>query len=304
MAPTVAVLVNPTSGKGKGGRSAPEIGELLHRHGIDAAILVAGSAAESLQMARKAVADGVDALVAAGGDGTVNLALQAVANTNVPLAIIPVGTGNDNARLLGLPKDDIAACVQVIADFNVRTIDVGHVRTDAGDELYFMGVMSSGFDSCVNETANKMKFPKGESRYFIGILKELGTFKPLPYTVTVDGVPTKGLGMLVAVGNGTSYGGGMQVCAGAKPDDGLLTVTWLHEVGKVTFLRVFPRVYKGTHITHPSVTQMTGKVIRLDAPGQIVYADGERVGPLPAEATIHENALKVLVPAGSDLGHK
>jgi diacylglycerol kinase (ATP) len=303
MAPTVAVLVNPTSGKGKGGRSAPELGQLLHRRGIDAALLVAGSAEEALEMTRKAVADGVDAVIAAGGDGTINLAIQAVADTQTPLAVIPLGTGNDNSRLLGLPKDDVEACVDVVADFNVRSIDLGHVRTDDGSERWFMGVLSSGFDSCVNETANKMRWPKGEARYFIGIIKELGTFKPLPYVVTIDGEEIRDTGMLVAVGNGTSYGGGMQVCAGAVPDDGLLTLTWLHELGKVTFLRVFPSVYKGTHVSHPAVSQMTGKVIRLDAPGQIVYADGERIGPLPADVTVHPDALRVVVPRDSELGH-
>jgi len=296
MTHTVAVLVNPASGKGKGGRSAAELGALLHRKGIDAALLVAGSAEESLEMARKAVADGVDAVVAAGGDGTVNLALQAVAGTQTPLAIVPVGTGNDNAALLGLPKDDLAAAVEAIAAFTVRTIDVGHVRTADGSERWFMGVLSSGFDSCVNETANNLRWPKGEARYFIGILKELRIFRPLPYTVTVDGEEIRDKGMLVAVGNGVSYGGGMKVCAGAKPDDGLFTLTWLHEVGKFEFLRVFPSVYKGTHVTHPSVSQLTGKTIRLDAPDQIVYADGERIGPLPADITMHAGGLRVIVP--------
>jgi diacylglycerol kinase (ATP) len=302
MARTVAVLVNPTSGKGKGGRSAPELGASLHRRGIDAALLVAGSAEEALAMTRKAVADGVDAVVAAGGDGTINLALQAVADTDTPLALIPLGTGNDNARLVGLPKDDLEACVDVIDEFDVRSMDLGHVRTDDGQERWFMGVLSSGFDSCVNETANRMSWPKGEARYFIGIIKELGTFKALPYKVTIDGKVIEDKGMLVAVGNGTSYGGGMHVCAGAVPDDGLLTLTWLHELGKVTFLRVFPSVYKGTHVDHPAVSQMTGKVIRLEAPGQIVYADGERIGPLPADVTIHPGALRIVVPRTSTLG--
>lgn len=302
MAPTVAVMINPTSGNGKGGKSAPELGTLLHRRGLDAALIVANSAEESLAMAREAVASGVDALVAAGGDGTINLGVQAVAETDTPLAVIPLGTGNDNARLLGIPKGDIDACVDIIADFTVRSIDVGHVTTADGEQRYFLGVLSSGFDSCVNERANQMSWPKGEARYFIGILMELGTFKPLPYKVVLDGQEITGKGMLVAVGNGTSYGGGMRVCEGAEPDDGLLTLTWLHEIGKVEFLRVFPRVYKGTHISHQAVSQLTAKSISLDAPGQIVYADGERIGPLPAQVEIHPGALKVVVPQDSPLG--
>ena len=299
---TVGVVINPLSGKGKGGKYAAELGAMLHRRGIDAALLVAGSAEEALAMAQQAVADGVDALIAAGGDGTINLAVQAVAETDTPLGVIPLGTGNDNARLLDLPLDDIEACVDVIADRSVRSVDLGHVSTADGVERWFLGVLSSGFDWCVNERANRMSWPKGEARYLVGIVTELRTFKPVPYTVVVDGQEIRDKGMLVAVGNGTSYGGGMNVCAGALPDDGELTLTWLHEVGKVEFLRVFPSVYKGTHVNHHAVSQMNGREITLDAPGQIVYADGERIGPLPATVTVRPGALKVIVPRDSELG--
>lgn len=301
MTKTVAVIVNPLAGRGKGAKTAPEIGASLHRNGIDAALLLAGSPEEALEMARKAVADGVDAVVAAGGDGTVNLALQAVAGTDTPLGIIPVGTGNDNANLLGIA--DLAAGIKALSDFNVKSIDVGHVATADGSELWFMGVLSSGFDSCVNERANKMRWPKGELRYLIGILAELGTFKPIPYEVEIDGESFSEHGMLVAVGNGVSYGGGMKVCEGAAPDDGLFTITWLKKASKFDFLRVFPSVYKGTHIEHHSVEQHTGRSVRIDAPGQIVYADGERVGPLPAEIELFEHKLRVIVPAGSSIGY-
>ena len=296
MGKKIAVLLNPTSGQGKGGKAATELAERLRHSGMEAAFLVGTSADEALNLTRQAVADGVDAVVAAGGDGTVNLAVQAVVNTDIPLAIAPLGTGNDNAATLGFEKGDLEAVVAALDNFEVRTIDAGKARTDDGNERWFMGVLSSGFDSCVNETANSMTWPKGETRYFIGILKELGTFKPLPYRVTIDGEEITANGMLVAVGNGISYGGGMKVCAGAEIDDGLFTVTWLHDVKKLDFLRVFPRVYKGTHVDHHSVTQYTGKSIRLEAPEQIVYADGERFGPLPADITMHPGALKVIAP--------
>ncbi len=299
MTKKIAVLINPTSGKGRGGREAIELALQLRSHGIDSNFLVGTTADEALELTRRAVADGVDAVIAAGGDGTVNLALQAIVGTGTPLAIAPLGTGNDNAAALGIPKGDLASVADAVAEQRVRTIDAGRVTTADGSQRWFMGVLSSGFDSCVNETANKMTWPKGEARYFLGIVKELRTFKPLPYRVTIDGKEINEAGMLVAVGNGISYGGGMKVCEGAKLDDGLFTVTWLHDVKKIDFLRVFPRVYKGTHITHPSVTQYTGRTITLDAPDQIVYADGERIGPLPAEVTMHPGVLKVIVPPDS-----
>ncbi|MCH9815099.1 MAG: YegS/Rv2252/BmrU family lipid kinase [Actinomycetia bacterium] len=300
MTRTVAVIVNPLAGRGKGGKTAPEIGAALHHNGIDAALLLAGSPEEALEMARKAVDDGVDAVVAAGGDGTVNLAVQAVAGTDTPLAIIPVGTGNDNANLIGIT--DVDTAIQALADFHVRPIDVGQVTTSDGSQRWFMGVLSSGFDSCVNERANKMRWPKGELRYLIGILAELGTFKAIPYEVDIDGEKYRDHGMLVAVGNGVSYGGGMKVCAGAKPDDGLFMITWLKKASKFDFLRVFPSVYKGTHVEHHTVEQYTGQVVRIAAPDQIVYADGERIGPLPADISLFRDKLKVVLPANSTIG--
>ena len=100
--------------------------------------------------------------------------------------------------------------------------------------------------------------------------------------------------MLTAVGNNTSYGGGMKVAPGALLDDGLLHVTLLRKLGKAEFLRVFPKVYKGTHVHHPAVDVLVGREVRLEAPGAIAYADGERIGPLPVTATCVPGALRVL----------
>lgn len=301
MTKTVAVIINPKSGKGKGGKSSVAVAAGLHRRGVNAAMLVAGSPEEAQEMARAAVADGIDALVSAGGDGTVNLALQVVAGTSTPLGIIPLGTGNDNAELIGL-DGDLDKALDAIADFDVRTIDLGHVRTSDGATRWFMGVLSSGFDSAVNERANQMRWPKGDARYLVGIVAELATFKPVPYVIRIDDVEIRGRGMLVAVGNGTSYGGGMKVCAGAEQDDGLFNLTFLKEVGKLEFLRTFPKVYKGTHFEHEEVDQFQGRSVRLEAPDQIVYADGERIGPLPADIEMHPGALQVIVPRDKNPG--
>jgi diacylglycerol kinase (ATP) len=301
MTKTVAVIVNPTSGRGKGGKAAPEVAAGLHRRGIDSVLLVTVSAAETLKLARAAVDDGVDALVAAGGDGTVNLAVQALAGSDTPLGIVPLGTGNDNADLIGL-DGDLESALDTIADFDVRSIDVGQVRTSDGTDRWFMGVLSSGFDSCATERANNMRWPKGDLRYLFAIVAELSTFKPVPYLIDIDGLEIRSRGMLVAVGNGRSYGAGMKVCGGAEPDDGVFDLTFLKAVGKIEFLRTFPKVYKGTHFDHDEVEQYQGKKVRLEAPGQIVYADGERIGPLPADIEILAGGLRVLVPRGSELG--
>jgi diacylglycerol kinase (ATP) len=291
----VALLVNPTAGKGRGEAAGRAAAARLMAGGVAVERLVGNDAEHAIRLGREVVAHGIDALVAVGGDGMLNLALQCVAGTDVPLGIIPSGTGNDFATLLGIPAHDNAAAADVIVDNLVRTVDAARI-THEGGGTWFAGVMSSGFDSAVNERANRMAWPKGRARYNLAIMAELSVFKALPFTVVVDDVVHDQEAMLVAVGNGVSYGGGMKVTPGAQIDDGLLHVTVLGRVSKPEFLRVFPRVYKGTHVEHPAVTVLTGREIRLSAPGAISYADGERIAPLPVTATCVPGALHVLVP--------
>ncbi len=233
MARSVAVLLNPASGKGRSAAWGPRIQEAFERRGIACTMLTGDSREAAIDLAGAAVRDGVDALVAAGGDGTVNTALQAVAETPTPLGIVSLGTANDNAALLDLPTRDPEGAVDVVSRFHERVVDVASVTTADGRRQYFLGVLSTGFDSLVTERANHMTWPKGDARYVLAMLAELRTFQPCPFTVTIDGQAHTDGGMLAAVGNGFSYGGGMRVCEGAEVDDGLLQVTWLHEGSQV-----------------------------------------------------------------------
>lgn len=288
----IALLINPTSGKGRGGQNAPIAARRLRERGLDVIELQGNSATESLQLAHDAVARGIDGLVACGGDGTVHLATQAVAEKNIPLGVIPVGTGDDNARSLRLPLKDVAAAADVIADGRTRTVDLGQVTAADGTKRFFVGVLSVGFDSEVNERANTMTWPHGQLRYLVAIVAQLRVFRPVPFTIGLDGKPVDtSEQMLVAVGNGRSYGGGMMVCPQAQMDDGLLDLTELTAISKLTFLRAFPSVFKGTHTRYPYVRTSQAKVIDIDAAGQIVYADGERIGPAPAHIEVRPGSL-------------
>jgi diacylglycerol kinase (ATP) len=263
----------------------------LRAGGADVAEIVGKDAADAEERARKAVADGVDALVALGGDGIVHTAIQAVAGTGTPLGVVGAGTGNDLARELRVPTDPLAAA-DLVMSATPRQIDA--VRSDNG--RWFGGVLGSGFDSMVNERANRMSWPKGKSRYNLAILAELRVFKPLPFRLTLDGEVWETEAMLVAVGNGTSYGAGMRVCPDAILDDGMLDVTVLGPVSKTTFIRTFPNVYKGTHVQRPEVTVRRAREVRLESAGVIAYADGERFAPLPLTCTCVPGALTVLAP--------
>ena len=291
MSRRIALLVNPTSGKGRAARVAGPVAARLRAGGADVTEIVGTDAADAEERARKAVADGIDTLVALGGDGIVHTAIQAVAGTGVPLGIVGAGTGNDLARELQIPTEPDEAADLVLAA-TPRTIDA--VQSDNG--RWFGGVLGSGFDSMVNERANQMSWPKGKSRYNLAILAELRVFKPLPFRITLDGEVWDTEAMLVAVGNGTSYGAGMRVCPSARLDDGLPDVTVLGPVSKLTFIRTFPSVYKGTHVNRPEVTVRQAREVRLESAGVVAYADGERFAPLPLTCTCVPGALTVLAP--------
>jgi len=145
----------------------------------------------------------------------------------------------------------------------------------------------------VNERANRMSWPRGRSRYNLAILAELRTFRPIPFVLDFDGDTWHTEAMLVAVGNGPSYGGGMMVCPDARLDDGHLDVTVLGPMSKPEFIRVFPTVYKGTHVGHPAVTVRQARSVTLTAEGVTAYADGERVSVLPVTCAAVPGALTV-----------
>ena len=287
----IALLVNPTSGKGRGAQLCEPVAQRLRGHGCDVDIVVGRDADEAFDQARNRVAKGVDALVAVGGDGLVNMALQVVAGTATPLGIVPAGTGNDIARSLGLPLEEPVAAVDLLATAEPRAVDVGRALG-----RWFGGVLSSGFDSMVNERANRMSWPPGRSRYNLAIVAELRTFRPVPFVLELDGERWETEAMLVAVGNGVSYGGGMKVCPGALMDDGLFDVTVLGPISKLEFVRVFPQVYSGDHVNHPAVTVRRAKCVSLAAAGVTAYADGERVALLPVTCDVVPGALHVLAP--------
>ncbi len=230
-------------------------------------------------------ASGARAVIACGGDGTVHAVLQAMVGSTVPMGMVAGGSGDDIAAGLGLPTHDAAVIATRARGLPRRAARNGTSTwaSSARDDLverYFLGVLSTGFDSSVNERANAMPRLAGH-RYNVAIARELASFRPLDYDVVIDGVRERAPGMLVSVGNGSRYGGGMRICPEALPDDGLLDVTWLGAVSKPTFLRVFPSVFRGTHVAHPAVRTFRGRSIRIAAAGQVAYADGERIGPLP-----------------------
>ena len=289
----VVLLVNPTAAHGRGARVAAAAATALRSEGIGVREVRGRDAGEAAELAARAVEKRPDAVVAVGGDGMVHLALQAVAGGDVPFGVVPAGTGNDFARAVGVPLDDPVAAARGIA----RAVRAGTSRpVDLGrsEGTWFGCVAAAGFDARVNDRANRMSWPRGRSRYPIAMLAELGVFRPLPYVVETDGRRWETRAMLVVVGNARSYGGGMLVTPDARTDDGLLDVLVLAELPTYEFLRVFPRVYRGTHVTHPAVTVLQARQVHLAAPGITTYVDGEVLGTLPRGFEAVPGAVQVL----------
>ncbi|MFI2616505.1 diacylglycerol kinase [Streptomyces sp. NPDC018584] len=296
MTSEITLFVNPTAGRGRGAHAAQPAASALRDRGFSVRTVIGEDAPDALRRAREAVEGGTGALIAVGGDGMASLALQAVAGTRTPLGLIAVGTGNDFARALGLPVREPGAAGRIVAEAlkgsRTRDIDLGR----AGG-TWFGTVLASGFDSRVNDRGNRMRWPTGRFKYDLAMIAELAAFKPVPYRITLDGGDVHETeATLVAVGNGSSYGGGMRICAGADLGDGLFDVTVVGACTRTTLLKVFPRVYKGTHLDHPAVTVHRATTVELAAPGITGYADGEPLGALPLTAECVPGAVRVLAP--------
>ncbi len=285
----IALLTNPAAGKGRALRVRDAALPRLRSAGFVVRSLAGRDADEALDLARQCVADGIESLVVCGGDGIAHLGVQAVAGTDTRLGVLPAGTGNDVARYLDIPlRDPLAAADRIIAG-HTRTLDLAR-----SGSKYFVTVLAAGFDAVVNERANRMTWPKGQMRYNLATLAELRTFKPLPYTLELDGRTLELDAMLVAVGNGPSFGGGLRITEGALLDDGLLDVVIFKPMSKLGLIRAYPQLFKGTHTTHPQYEHHRVACVTVAAPGIVAYADGERFGQLPLTVECVPGALTAL----------
>lgn len=273
------VAINPSSGQGKGAIFAATVTSYLSRKGFKYHVLSTESAQSLRRELEIAVASRrYDGIISIGGDGLAHLVLQVAVPHAIPFAVIPAGTGNDIVRTLGWSLTDIDGYLDRIVSTAPSPIDLGNV-----DSEWFAAILSTGFDSVVNERANRLNWPRGPQRYNVAIALELLKFKPIEYQITMDSIEITTEAMLIAVGNGRSYGGGMLVCPHANLNDGLFDVMILEPVSTIEFLKVFPKVFSGSHIHHPAVKTYRTQKISISADA-VAYADGERIGHAPVSA--------------------
>ena len=293
----IIVAINPTASFGRGREVGPAVVTTLRGLGHEVTSLIEPDFAQLLEATRQALRTKPDALVVVGGDGMINLGVTALEGSRVPLGLVPSGTGNDMARGLGIPVGDTEAAIEALAGAlqrPARVIDAGALTFEGG-RARFACILSAGFDALVNERANRMTRPRGRSRYTFALLIELAKLRPIEYTLTLDGVVHRERALLVAVANNLSFGGGMKVAPDARLDDGLFDVVLVRPLGRLAFLRIYPRVFAGTHITDSRVVMHRAASVRIEADGVVAYADGERIAPLPIDIQMDAGSLRVLV---------
>jgi diacylglycerol kinase (ATP) len=286
------VVINPHSGGGKGLVVGAKVRANYAGLGESITYIQASSLKESLAQVQSACANSkFDLLISVGGDGLIHDLLPSLIENDLPLLVIPAGTGNDFARTLGLHGQKLALLLAQPALSKPSLIDVGLIKNGLA-QTPFIQILSTGFDSVVNERANNFKIVRGKIKYILAVLQKVWRFRALEFTLDIDGQERHQKAMLVCVANGQSYGGGMKIVPHAKDDDGLLDVMVVDRVNPFRLLMVFPRVFFGTHVTHPKVHFYTGRSIKISGKTQ-AFADGERISDLPIEVKISEKSLRV-----------
>lgn len=336
----VVLILNPTSGRGKGARRRSDLEHALSEAataakslGIEASFDIAetqapGEAVVTGEMARgsgswlarEAAEAGADVIAAAGGDGTLTEVLNGVVETDAALGIVPLGTGNDFARSMGVGTD-IDKAVRTLFEGAMVEVDLGRheccptrtttehvvvppaadaadlVQPDAPRGGWFINVAGCGFDAVVAERINRgYRFLNGTAAYLAATASTLLNFKASELHITIDGRVLERRAMLCAVANARSYGGGMNVAPQADYTDGLFDVVIVGDVGRLEFVRAFPQVFKGTHISHPKVEVLRGKDVRIEAGQLPVLVDGESVGTTPARFVLEPKKVHVVHP--------
>jgi diacylglycerol kinase (ATP) len=282
------LAINPSSGRGRARNLALIAKDYFSERGIPVTLLEGASLADFREkLIYHLDHESVSGVVAFGGDGFIHEIIQHIVPRQIPLGVIPCGTGNDLARSIGVYRLSLTQQLDLIVGKDPQCIDLGQVG-----ETWFAAILSSGFDALVNERANGMRWPKGRMRYNIAMIEKIIQLRAHFYRIRLDKEFIDVRATLVTVANGASYGGGMNVCPDAALDDGLFDVMVLGEVSRTELLKVFPKVYSGRHVGHPAVSFYRCREIEIIGSGSS-FADGEPISSLPLSATCISNAMKV-----------
>lgn len=302
-------VCNPAAGRGRTLRRMGVLAQQAAHLGLEGEVWTTEGPGHATTLARRAAAAGAAAVIAVGGDGTAHEVANGLLscghlndpNTRPALGVVPLGSGDDLARAIGVPRrwpESLEALHRAVA----RTIDVGRAAPTGREARYFVESAGTGFDAYVGSLMARERLFRGPLRYAKGVITGLWSFENTPVRLALDGVTEEVTALVVTVTNGEYYGGGMKITPGAVQDDGLLDVAVIGDIGKLDTLLTFPKIYTGRHVSHPKVSirrarqvEVVPLVPREDQP-LLVHADGELIGRAPVRFHVVPAALRVLVP--------
>lgn len=304
-------VVNPIAGNGRAHGLAPRIEAWLRDRGLTARLLETRERGHAERLASTAGDLGHDRVVVVGGDGTIQevvngllTAARASGNGAPALGVIPAGNGNDLVRNLALPLDPMAALAVAVGE-TTRSIDVAVASGEDGRRRHFAVAGGVGFDARVAHVMYGHRFPwqRGRAGYFLSTFFELLRFRNHRLRIALDTPDgeraVERSSLLVAFANGPFYGGGMQICPGADPGDGLLDVCIAGDLSRWEAIRLLPGIYRGAHVGHPKVEFVRARSVRFDGTdGTLVHLDGEPFGAIPLSVDLVPGALTVAVGDG------
>ena len=286
------LIYNPAAGRGRTRRSVEAVQTYLRARGARVDVHASTSSADLTRVAAESSRAGYERIVVCGGDGTVHFAVRELDLSRATLAVVPLGSGDDFARVMGIPRRIEAAC-DVVLGGATREVDVA-----LANGIRYLGVAGLGFDSEVAAFANSVKGIGGSAVYVYAIFRVLPRFKPQQVRLTIDGASREEQIMFAVVGNSPQYGGGIRIVPAAEIDDGVLDYCLVRRTSRFQLLKTLPRAYSGGHVTKPFVETGRGRTFRFESAKPLeVYADGERVTTTPVTFAL-DGRLRVAVPEG------
>jgi diacylglycerol kinase (ATP) len=305
--PRATVILNPIAGGGRARRLSEHILVGMERRGVRVEMVATTAPREGVRLGLEAARAGVDLVVAAGGDGTVhetaNGLLRALAQgvDGPTLGVLPVGSGNDFAKLVG-PIDDLERSMDILVEGTRRRFDAAHAAW-AGAEHWFVNAAGTGIDV---EVVRQILKKRGRAtprvaRYLAGVVRALVSYKPIPLRIRLDDRVLERDTMIIAAANGRCIGGGFWICPRAEPDDGRFDICIVNRLSYLGALRALPLIMRGKHEKHPKVEMYRAQQVEIEALGPdplFFEMDGELHEPPNARTLtlrILPRALPVMV---------
>ncbi|MDX1660703.1 MAG: diacylglycerol kinase family lipid kinase [Gemmatimonadota bacterium] len=291
------VIANPRAGRGRGLRNLERLREAIRRRGVDLDVVETHRPGHATEVAREAAERGDPRIAVLGGDGTISEVVNGLLESETALGILPMGTGNDVARSLAIPRD-LDRAIDLAVHGQPRAIDVGRERDRA-----FVSVLGVGFPSIVAAEANSIGWLRGSPAFFVAVYKALHRLRAIPFRIELDGEVMEMRCVAVLIQNTPYTGGGLQMAPEAVVDDGILDVVIVEEIGRLDLMVNFPRVYRGGHFAHPSFTAHTAREVRVESGEELTKMfDGDLCGTTPVEAEVVPGGVNLVLPPPRGVG--